>query len=178
MSILEVSLFFISSFTGFNDWSYSTYFLYSQILIFRFIEKQNNKDLGLTSIAVSRRRNRNLVSIKINLINWILQTVATALPVILSNNLGISLYIIIVSTGTPLIYYFGIEENRVHAINNIKSKIDVVKEKQKDSDKTGSKQVQDRYKTGTRQGQDRDITGIWQGQDRDMTGTRQGQAKH
>ena len=76
------------------------------------------------------------------------------MPVILSNNLGISLYIIIVSTGTPLIYYFGIEENRVHAINNIKSKIDVVKEKQKDSDKTGSKQVQDRDKIDTRQGQD------------------------
>ena len=71
-----------------------------------------------------------------------------------------------------MIYYFGIEENRVHAINNIKSKIDVVKEKQKDRDKTGSRQVQDRYKTGTRQGQERDKIGTRQGQDRHKTGTR------
>ena len=49
---------------------------------------------------------------KFNLFNWILETVSTIIVVLIKNAYSTTTYLLIISCGTPLVYYLGIEENR------------------------------------------------------------------
>ena len=49
------------------------------------------------------------------MINWLLETLCTFLVVIDINRFFTILYILIMSCSTPLVYYLGIEENRILA---------------------------------------------------------------
>ena len=49
---------------------------------------------------------------KFNLLNWILETVSTIIVVLIKNAYSTTIYLLIISCGTPLVYYLGIEENR------------------------------------------------------------------
>ena len=53
--------------------------------IFRFNNGQTNKVQGLSPSKKAVRRRRNQVSMKYNLINWIMETICTLLVVIDSN---------------------------------------------------------------------------------------------
>ena len=70
-----------------------------------------------------QRRNRNLVTMKFNMFNWVLETFSTILVLIKVNRIFYILYLFINATGTPLVYYLGIEENRKSAKEYFKSNI-------------------------------------------------------
>ena len=60
---------------------------------------------------------------KFNMINWVLETVSTILVLMKVNRIFYILYLFINATGTPLVYYLGIEENRKSAKEYFKSNI-------------------------------------------------------
>ena len=60
-----------------------------------------------------KRKNRNLVSMKFNIINWLLDLAVTVLVVFNKHKFVTGLYIFVISCGTPLVYFMGIEENRI-----------------------------------------------------------------
>ena len=68
---------------------------------------------------------------KFNMFNWILETLINVL--ILSGNKRIFsiLYILVMSCGTPLVYFMGIEENRKKAKEHFESNIQMLKPKNK-----------------------------------------------
>ena len=81
--------------------------------IYRFRRNQDNKVSGLSTTARNQRKNRNLVTMKFNMFNWILETLSSFLVLILpSYRYFTILYILVNSCGTPLVYFMGIEENR------------------------------------------------------------------
>lgn len=67
---------------------------------------------GLSDEAMQRRRQKNLVSIRFNLMNWVLESVMILMIVMTTNKMFQTSFILVTSIGTPLIYYLGIEENR------------------------------------------------------------------
>ena len=67
---------------------------------------------GISSECRKMRRNRNLVTMKFNMFNWILESLGTFLVLVFRNRILTILYVIILSCGTPLVYFLGIEENR------------------------------------------------------------------
>ena len=84
--------------------------------IYRFRKNQDNNVPGISSSARNKRKNRNLVTMKINMINWSLETITTLLVAILHPYRYFTLlYILVNSCGTPLFYFLGIEENRTMA---------------------------------------------------------------
>ena len=82
---------------------------------FRFVKKQNENVKGLSEAAKKSRKQRNLVTMNFNFINYLLETLSVGL-LFISKNPGIYfLYFVVNSCGTPLVYYLGIEENRRQA---------------------------------------------------------------
>ena len=67
---------------------------------------------GLSAEARQRRKNRNLVSMRFNLINWALDTLVLILSAQLINRFVHVFFFLVNSCGTPVIYYLGIEDNR------------------------------------------------------------------
>ena len=81
-------------------------------LYFRFIKQQDDNVSGLSEEARKRRKGKNAVTMKFNLLNYILDTVSM---VLLLNVKGFFIEltnITVKSCTTPLVYYLGIEENR------------------------------------------------------------------
>ena len=60
---------------------------------------------------------------KFNMINWVLETLCTILVLMKVNRIFYILYLFINATGTPLVYYLGIEANRKSAKEYFKSNI-------------------------------------------------------
>ena len=93
--------------------------------IFKILQRLENKKLGLSEEAMTSRKKRNLVSVKFNFLNWLLETYSIFL-VSISINFDF-LYIFFISCGPPLLYFMGIEENRKAAQEYFKSNIQVFK---------------------------------------------------
>ena len=108
--------------------------------IFRFNLNQNRKASGLSKEARSKRRQRNLISMKFNIINWALESVMLLLTSSLYNRCRYYynvmndtdqeqkvhelhkccrwinlLYIAVSCCGTPIVYFMAIEDNRKKA---------------------------------------------------------------
>ena len=99
----------------------------------RFRQKQDMNVSGLSNSARMKRRNRNLVTIKFHLFNWILETLSTFIVIILNlNRFSTLIYIFTMSWGTPLVYFMGIEENRKMAQEHFRANMRVFS-KSKDS---------------------------------------------
>ena len=82
-------------------------------LTYKFTKKQNNKsDSGLSDEAQQKRRQKNLVSIRFNLMNWMLESVMILMIFMTTDKMIQTTFILVTSIGTPLIYYLGIAENR------------------------------------------------------------------
>ena len=82
---------------------------------------------GLSDSARLKRKNRNLVTMKFNMINWALETVGTILVIILPTSSSIILSMLLSSCGTPVVYLLGIEDNLKTAREIVMEKIMVVK---------------------------------------------------
>ena len=89
----------------------------------RFRRNHNNKLKGISEDQRSKRRKRNLVTMKFNMINWMIETVSIIMIVIVPDDLVFTLYILLNSCATPLVYIFGMEENRKSAMDHLKSLI-------------------------------------------------------
>ena len=66
----------------------------------------------MSNFVRNKRKNRNLVTMKFNMFNWMLETVSTFMMFIFINRFSTLLYVLVNSCGTPLVYVMGIEENR------------------------------------------------------------------
>ena len=64
---------------------------------------------------------------KFNLLNWILETTCTIIIVLIKNPYSTVIYLLIISSGTPLVYYLGIEENRRQAQARFREHIKMLK---------------------------------------------------
>ena len=89
----------------------------------RFRNNQDNKVQGLSHLSLKRRRNQNLVTMKFNMINWTLDTTITLALFLVSSTspLTLILYLTVMSCGTPIVYFMGIEENRQRARDYFRS---------------------------------------------------------
>ena len=87
-------------------------FVYQRLHFVRFREKQNKTVSGISENARKKRKNRNLVTMKFNLLNWLLEIISTLMVLIDINRFFTLLYVVVGSCGTPLVYFIGIEENR------------------------------------------------------------------
>ena len=106
-----------------KSYQYNKHYIITNIV--RFTYKQDSKAPGLSSNARKMRRHRNIVSMKFNMINWILESLINILILSGSNRIFTILYILVMSSGTPLVYFMGIEENRKQAKEHFKSNIRV-----------------------------------------------------
>ena len=91
--------------------------------IFRFRMGQDRKAPGLSSTAKALRKKRNLVSVRFNMINWVVESVSLILVMFGENLLFKILYLLVNSCSTPLVYYLGIEENRQMARDYFQSRM-------------------------------------------------------
>ena len=103
--------------------------LITQDSTFRFRYKHDSNVPGLSSNARQIRKHRNIVTMKFNMFNWILETLINILILSGSNRIFTILYILVMSCGTPLVYFMGIEENRKQAEEHFKSNIKIFKSK-------------------------------------------------
>ena len=85
------------------------------MLFIRFINQQNDQVVGLSDNAKKRRKHRNVVTMKFNLINYLVETLSGILFLVVKNFFVDMLYLLLNCCGTPLVYYLGIEENRKQA---------------------------------------------------------------
>ena len=100
--------------------------------IYSFRRKQDDRVPGISSTVRKQRKNRNLVTMKFNMINWILDTICTLLVMILTPYRYLTLlYILVISCGTPLVYFMGIEENRNTAKEYFKLNMRIFQKKNK-----------------------------------------------
>ena len=83
--------------------------------ICRHIQLQATNVVGLSEEAKAKRKHRNVVTMKYNLLNYILESVSVVLMITVDDYFIDILYVTINCCGTPLIYFLGIEENREHA---------------------------------------------------------------
>ena len=72
----------------------------------RFTNRQAENVLGISSSAKVLRKRRNLVSMRFNMINWLLETVSLILFLIKNNVFLTILYVLVNSCGTPLVILF------------------------------------------------------------------------
>ena len=63
------------------------------------------------------------------MINWVLKTIVNILIMFNFSILSKIIYITIMSVGTPLVYFMGIEDNRKKAKEHFKSHIKIFKKK-------------------------------------------------
>ena len=73
---------------------------------------QNENAVGMSEAARARRKHRNVVTMKFNLVNYLLETVSMVLALAVRGYLVWLLQILVTSCGTPLVYYLGMEDNR------------------------------------------------------------------
>ena len=92
----------------------------------RFRNRQTNVS-GISSSARVLRKRRNLVSMRFNMINWLLETVSLVLVMFVEKQILTILYLLVTSCGTPLVYYLGIEENRQKAREYFQSRMRIFK---------------------------------------------------
>ena len=81
------------------------------IYLFRFIKQQNKNVKGISDNARLKRKNRNLVTMKFNMINWALESLGTLFIIVLPSSGFFIVYMLLSSCGTPVVYFLGIEEN-------------------------------------------------------------------
>ena len=86
-----------------------------QKTISRFTLLQNKNTVGLSEAARAKRKHRNVVTMKFNLLNYLLETVSMVLTLAVRSYLVGLLQILVTSCGTPLVYYLGMEDNRQDA---------------------------------------------------------------
>ena len=96
------------------------------IMIFKFRQRQNTQVVGLSERARMSRKQRNLVNVKFNLLNWILDTVSLGLVMISGEDFQI-VYLLVISCGHPLLYLLGIAVDRKDTENYSKSNIRIFK---------------------------------------------------
>ena len=82
---------------------------------------------GLSISAKIARKRRNLVSMRFNMINWLLETVSMVLVLIMKKPIFTNFYLLVTSCGTPLVYFLGIEENRQKAREYFQSRMRIRK---------------------------------------------------
>ena len=75
---------------------------------FRFRNLQDNRVIGLSTAAKIARKRRNLVTMRFNMINWLLETVSLILVIIKDNEFLTIFYLLVNSCGTPLVILFRI----------------------------------------------------------------------
>ena len=80
--------------------------------ICRHIQLQATNVVGLSEEAKAKRKHRNVVTMKYNLLNYILESVSVVLMITVDDYFIDILYVTINCCGTPLVYFLGIEENR------------------------------------------------------------------
>ena len=93
----------------------------------RFRQKQDKNLSGISNSVRLKRRNRNLVTMKFHMFNWILETLSTILVLddLNLNRFTTLIYIFTMSCGTPLVYFMGIEENRKMAQEHFRANMRV-----------------------------------------------------
>ena len=77
--------------------------------------------VGLSEVAKRRREHRNVVTMKFNLINYVVETVGVIMCLVVKNFFVDMLYLLFNWCSTPLVYYLGMEENRNKAEEYIRS---------------------------------------------------------
>ena len=91
----------------------------------RFANNQTDNVAGLNQTAKNQRKNRNLVTMKYNVFNFILTTFSLLIFLIIRNDLAVMIYLVVVSCGSPLVYLLGMEENRRKTQLIFRSKIEL-----------------------------------------------------
>ena len=91
--------------------------------ICRHIQLQATNVVGLSEEAKAKRKHRNVVTMKCNLLNYILESVSVVLMITVDDYFIDILYVTINCCGTPLVYFLGIEENREHALEYFRSHV-------------------------------------------------------
>ena len=76
------------------------------IKIFSFVKRQNNKLVGLSESVRLSRKQRNIVTIKCNLFNWILETISIIFVIVSPKNNF--LFLFFMNCGPPILYFMGI----------------------------------------------------------------------
>jgi hypothetical protein len=110
-------LFHLSIFNPFHFLSVLVFFLHSLLLpvgylaIYFFRKHHDSITSGLTDKSRNNRKNRNVVTAKINTIIW-LSEVCSYLVMIPQGNFFFVLYFLVSGTFSPILYYSGIEANR------------------------------------------------------------------
>ena len=82
-------------------------------------------------MARLKRKQRNLVTMKFNVINSLLEMIGTLIVMVDNQEIMAVLYILFTSCGTPLVYYLGMEENRMKAQEHFRENIRIFKKKSK-----------------------------------------------
>ena len=90
---------------------------------------QDIKVPGLSNLVRNKRKNRNMVTMKFNMFNWMLETVSTLMMFIFIHRFSTLLYVLVNSCGTPLLYVMGIEENRKMAKEYFKYRMRIISKK-------------------------------------------------
>ena len=85
-------------------------YMYNKYL--RFTLLQNKNTVGLSEAARAKRKRRNVVTMKFNLLNYLLETASMMLTLAVRGYLVGLLQLLVTSCGTPLVYYLGMEDNR------------------------------------------------------------------
>ena len=75
----------------------------------------------MSDAAKKRRKRRNVVTMKFNLINYVVETVGAIMCLVVKNFFVDLLYLLFNWCSTPLVYYLGMEENRNKAEEYIRS---------------------------------------------------------
>ena len=119
----------MQQFTGIKDEKMKSIFWTSH---FSFRRNQDKTVRGLSSDCRKRRKHRNLVTMKFNMFNWLLETLSTFLVLIFINRILTIFYIVTLSCGTPIVYFLGIEENRSMVKQYVKSNISTFSKKEKE----------------------------------------------
>ena len=99
--------------------------------ICRHIQLQATNVVGLSEEAKAKRKHRNVVTMKCNLLNYILESVSVVLMITVDDYFIDILYVTINCCGTPLVYFMGIEENRNMAKEYFKSNMRIFQKKNK-----------------------------------------------
>ena len=88
------------------------------------MKKQTKSVPGLSENAKLKRINNNLVTMKYNVINNILTILSLLIFLIMRSDIALIVYLSVIACGSPLVYLFGIEENRKNLKKLLKSNLE------------------------------------------------------
>ena len=74
-------------------------------ILSRFRNRHDEKVAGISRSAKVLRKRRNLVSMRFNMINWLLETISIILVMVEDNVFLSILYLLVTSCGTPLVFF-------------------------------------------------------------------------